>query len=353
MDIILNEKLRALRRAKDMTQAELAEKLNVSVQAVSKWERNEGYPDITMLPQLARFFDVSIDELMGMEEKRMKEKIEAYRKESQSYKNRGEVEKNIALWEKALEEFPCEVEVKLALMHALFSKDIENERIITLGEELLRDPKLGKDREFVIQLLALSHNHRGENEKAKEYAESAHFLHTSRELLLASVLEGKEGAEQAQQNILTALDDIHRDITMSNRKLKRSPADCIHAWEICIQLFETVFENGDYGFYACRMRRMHDKVASGYAVLKNAEKTLDALEKAAKFAIMSDTAEGCLHTSLLIDQVTYAPAETTKNYSHNDSYGLLQSLKKDKIFDFIREDARFIAVMEKLEAVAK
>ncbi len=39
MDIILNEKLRALRRGRDLTQGELAEKLNVSVQAVSKWER--------------------------------------------------------------------------------------------------------------------------------------------------------------------------------------------------------------------------------------------------------------------------------------------------------------------------
>ena len=49
-----------------MTQAELASRLSVSTQAVSKWEQKISSPDITLLPELAEIFNISIDELFGM-----------------------------------------------------------------------------------------------------------------------------------------------------------------------------------------------------------------------------------------------------------------------------------------------
>lgn len=56
-----------LRKEKGMTQEELAEKVNVSAQAVSKWENDISMPDISVLPVLAEIFDISIDELLGRE----------------------------------------------------------------------------------------------------------------------------------------------------------------------------------------------------------------------------------------------------------------------------------------------
>ena len=56
--------LAALRKAKGLTQRELAEMLNVSDKAVSRWERDESYPDLTMIPVLAEIFGVSCDELL-------------------------------------------------------------------------------------------------------------------------------------------------------------------------------------------------------------------------------------------------------------------------------------------------
>lgn len=53
-----------LRKAKGWTQVELAERLNISDKAVSKWESETGYPEITMFPKLADLFGVSIDYLM-------------------------------------------------------------------------------------------------------------------------------------------------------------------------------------------------------------------------------------------------------------------------------------------------
>lgn len=60
----IGDNIRLLRKTKGVTQEELAEAVHVSFQAVSKWE-NGGTPDIEILPALASFFGVSIDELMG------------------------------------------------------------------------------------------------------------------------------------------------------------------------------------------------------------------------------------------------------------------------------------------------
>jgi len=53
-----------LRKEKGLTQSALAEKLNISNRTVSKWENGDGYPDITILPELARIFGVSVDEII-------------------------------------------------------------------------------------------------------------------------------------------------------------------------------------------------------------------------------------------------------------------------------------------------
>ena len=62
-----NEKLQELRKSKDLTQEELAEKLYVSRTAVSKWESGRGYPNIDWLKEISMFFSVSIDELLSSE----------------------------------------------------------------------------------------------------------------------------------------------------------------------------------------------------------------------------------------------------------------------------------------------
>ena len=61
----LGRRIARLRLAKTATQERLANELNVSPQAVSKWENDINYPDISLLPDLARFLGVSIDELLS------------------------------------------------------------------------------------------------------------------------------------------------------------------------------------------------------------------------------------------------------------------------------------------------
>lgn len=66
MTIYLGENLKNLRKARGITQEAFANYLGVSFQAVSKWERNGSYPDITMLPEIAEFFSVTLEELLDV-----------------------------------------------------------------------------------------------------------------------------------------------------------------------------------------------------------------------------------------------------------------------------------------------
>ena len=73
----INQIIRQRRRELSLTQEQVAAYLGVSTPAVNKWEKGSTYPDITLLPQLAAFFHLTIDELMGYEPQLTQEEIRA------------------------------------------------------------------------------------------------------------------------------------------------------------------------------------------------------------------------------------------------------------------------------------
>ena len=82
MTIHLKEQLKKLRRERSGTQEDLAAHLGVTVQAVSKWERGEGFPDINLLPAISSFYNVTIDDLLGVGQMEKEKKIKEYREKS-------------------------------------------------------------------------------------------------------------------------------------------------------------------------------------------------------------------------------------------------------------------------------
>lgn len=78
MKLIIGDKINYHRKKKNMTQEDLANMVGISAQAVSGWERNCGYPDITLLPGIARALGITIDELMGNDEIGISEDISKF-----------------------------------------------------------------------------------------------------------------------------------------------------------------------------------------------------------------------------------------------------------------------------------
>lgn len=78
MKLKIADNIRKYRKAFGLTQENLAERFNVSFQAVSRWENGTTYPDIELLPVIAEFFGIGIDELMGATKEERKEASENY-----------------------------------------------------------------------------------------------------------------------------------------------------------------------------------------------------------------------------------------------------------------------------------
>ncbi len=72
----LGEMISSLRKEKNMTQSDLAEKMNVTDKAVSKWERNLSCPDISSIPKLSEILDVSVEKLLNTQTKYNSSKME-------------------------------------------------------------------------------------------------------------------------------------------------------------------------------------------------------------------------------------------------------------------------------------
>lgn len=77
MEMTIGTNIKRLRVLSNITQEQLAEAMNVSCAAVSKWERSETYPDITLLQPLAYYFGVTLDELMGYNQEKVQADIDA------------------------------------------------------------------------------------------------------------------------------------------------------------------------------------------------------------------------------------------------------------------------------------
>ena len=85
MSINLGENLKRLRKDKNISQEKLAQYLNVSFQAVSKWENSTTCPDISLLPDIARFFGITVDELLQVEQIDERKLYEDYERKPSSF----------------------------------------------------------------------------------------------------------------------------------------------------------------------------------------------------------------------------------------------------------------------------
>ncbi len=145
MELNLGEKIKALRKARNVSQEKLAKYLNVSFQAVSKWENSGTYPDISLLPEIARFFGITVDELLQAEKFEEEQLFREYEEKAATLWDNRQVSDLIPLWEEAYHKMPNHVHVKECLMSAYFDTDKVKyqKEIIELGTELYNSDSPG------------------------------------------------------------------------------------------------------------------------------------------------------------------------------------------------------------------
>lgn len=119
MNINFGENLKRLRKERDLTQENLADYLGVTFQAISKWERGEGYPDITTLPDIAAFFGTSVDDLLGINKIEQERKIRHYQDEYHRLWSEHKFDEVTALMKEAVHEFPGNFDLLVRYLNSL------------------------------------------------------------------------------------------------------------------------------------------------------------------------------------------------------------------------------------------
>lgn len=281
MQIELGKRMKELRQRDGRTQEDLARALGVTSQAVSRWEKGICYPDMELIPSLANYFGISIDELFGYQNGRA-EKIEALanRIDEMNRQNNGKdvcMDACIQLAREGLVEFPGNERLMLCLASALYNAgyvrygehhltdeegyDVfdtalhrtyrEWQEAIKLYEKLLSTLEEGELRHrAVVELIQLYVNI-GETEKAAAVAETAPSISGCRELLLSNTCTGRKRAEAYGRTLLEVAKTFANQMIYSVlvNKSHMKPEAAAQAVRNAICVYDLVCTDGNYGLH--------------------------------------------------------------------------------------------------------
>lgn len=208
MRISIGAKMRRLRLDKGLTQEQLAEVFGVSAQAVSRWENDQAYPDIALLPGLAMYYGTTVDEILGMEGLRQEERLYAMMDEIYTLARQGDMEAAISLIRESLRIYPDNSSLLMALGEALARKEDDEalREAMAVSERVLRKNDISmKARSTMAVNLLFLYIRAGEKEKAQDLIKSLPHIWESRETVMPEVYEGREYREALKESVRKAL----------------------------------------------------------------------------------------------------------------------------------------------------
>lgn len=361
------ETIKKLRREKNMTQEQLADYLNITTQAVSKWETNLSHPDITLIPAICNIFNTSSDTLFGIDIENKEKRINEIINRAEECMQAGYYAKPIEQLREGLREFPNSYEIMKCLMGCLFierdTQETEEKRIemtkeiIRLGEKILAECTDDPIRHRTIQTLCYVYPGMGETEKAITLAEKMPNSHLSSESLLEHIYTGTKRYEFVQKNLSNVINDLDIKITCNSGPLDdgsrpHTTEECIVLRKKILAIYDVIFEDGNYGFFGQRIGWIYIDIAYFYAKLEDYDSVIVNLKIAAEYAVKYDVEYDTdeEYTCLLLRGQKFGGVWHT--YSGNDCMHQLEEMK-ESVFDPIRQNKDFIEIEDKLKAYAK
>ena len=218
--IKLGEKIKSLRKQKNISQEVFANYLGVSFQAVSKWENGNTMPDVTMIPAIASFFGVSTDELFDFNVFEMEKQIDEICDEAYKYRFT-DTPKSEAILREGLQRFPGNEIILNNLLYSLYFQE-KIEDTITLCKTLIESVKDDSVKYDACRILAMCYRKNGQNDLIKPTLEIIPEIYFTKLELMASLLNGEDSYEAAQKQKNISAEDLINMLIITGKRLKEN-----------------------------------------------------------------------------------------------------------------------------------
>lgn len=206
----IGEQIKRLRKERNMTQEQLAEKIGISFQAVSKWENDISLPDVATLPIIAGFFGVSMDTIFDYDAEKNAEKALEIAKQTWTLRESNpELGKSIIF--EGLKQYP---ENDILLENLLYLTESPDE-IIDIALRTISATKDNSIKYDALRFLASAYKQKGSMDEAKEALEQIPELYFTRLSEMAYILTGEEkriAAEKQRGNSIEILVEMQARI---------------------------------------------------------------------------------------------------------------------------------------------
>jgi transcriptional regulator with XRE-family HTH domain len=352
----ISENLKRLRKELNITQEELAGFLSVTSQAVSKWEADRGYPDVALLPTIAQYFNVTIDELVGMEKIRGESEAEKLLETVWANSSEGKIAENIELLREGVRKMPGNYAIWRGLAGQLTflradkeTRERNNAEAIEIYERILAHCTESDVRNRAQAELCYAYDSIGEREKAAEIAATlptVWFGNTIR----ADFLDGAEKRKVISGFFLNLTDALDWQFNRLYNMGGLTPQEKIELCEKSMVLFDLIFGDGELLHLAVNYSERCLWLARAYMELRNYPAALDALERAVPYAIEYDSQpERMEYTSLLLRGLTFDKSNYGKDYAEPWRYWFAKYISESE-FEPLFGEPRYAAILDKLHS---
>lgn len=355
----LSKNIKELRIKNKYTQEELAEKLSVSVQTISRWENGVNYPDISMLPEVAKIFEVSIDSLLGYGKVLTnKEWIDMYNKIS-SFIQVGKNEECLEYLKEMLNKYPDDEKVQMWYAHICRQVPLDKELLasaIKIYEKTIRTSFDEKTKKQACNGLFYAYMRLDDKKKMKEVYEK-HLKNTvGPDYYEMYFLEGLEKTKYLQHRLSLSLHDIFNTIRQlrNGDYYKKEEKNELLKKYLCVM--KIMYEDGDFGLDYWNMYETCREMLVRYNEINEKEKCLEYIQKATNYAIKYDTVDvnKKLKSKLFntLDLSQYKVSMSGYKNPGNMSFELFNLLQENR-FNEYKDNDIYINTLEKLKKVAK
>lgn len=193
----IGNKIKQLRKQRGITQEELANNIGVSFQAVSKWENGIALPDITLVPTLANYFSVSMDELFDFSLQQMKDEIGKITDEACKFRE-SDPPKSRSILEDGLKAYPENDILLNNLLYVLNYSDNPDETV-KIASKLIEKTKQNDIKYDALRFLAHAYKAKGDLKSAEAAIEQIPEIYFTKLTEAAFILDGRAKFEAAEK----------------------------------------------------------------------------------------------------------------------------------------------------------